>query len=159
MEGLFESHWRGFSRLTFGLFYLGTVFEKAQPKWPDAKLKIISHFSKSCPKSNHSSLTWKVLLFIVAQKFTMHLGYLETMIPRTFKNRLIWSHWAQRLQVAICMSNKCVSLFLNSIKELGESLGVWSPLVSPSDFLYCSTFMDDVIPMRRSHFTIQIHST
>ena len=33
------------------------------PEWPDDKLKSSTNFSKSCPKSSHSSLTLKILLF------------------------------------------------------------------------------------------------
>ena len=46
-----------------------------QAEWPDAKLKSSPKFSKGCPKSNNCGLTWKVMLFNLAQKFTMHLGY------------------------------------------------------------------------------------
>ena len=50
----------------------------------DDKLKSSPIFFKSCPKSNHSSLTLKMLLFAVAQKFTIHLGYFER--NRVIKN-------------------------------------------------------------------------
>ena len=44
-------------------------------EWPDDKLKSSPNYSKSCPKSSHNSLTLKMLLFTLAQKFTMHLGF------------------------------------------------------------------------------------
>ena len=68
------------------------------PGWPDTKLKYSSIFSKSCPKSNHSSLIWKVVAFHMGQKFHHAFGLLliETMSPRTFKNSPIWSHCRPR---------------------------------------------------------------
>ena len=39
-------------------------------EWPDDKLKSCPNFSKSCPKSSHSSLTVKILLFTLAHKLT-----------------------------------------------------------------------------------------
>ena len=45
------------------------------PEWPDAELKSCPIFSNSCPKTNLSGLTWKMLLFTLGQKFTIHLGY------------------------------------------------------------------------------------
>ena len=42
------------------------------PEWPDAELKSSPKFSKSWTKSNHSSLTWRVLVFTSAQTFTMY---------------------------------------------------------------------------------------
>ena len=42
-----------------------------QSEWPNAELKSSPNF----PKTNYSSLTWKVLLFALAQKYSIHLGY------------------------------------------------------------------------------------
>ena len=52
-----------------------TKCERRYTEWPDAELKNSPNFSKRCPKSNHSSLTRKVLFLPLAQKYTMHLGY------------------------------------------------------------------------------------
>ena len=38
-------------------------------EWPDAELKSSPNFSKSCPKSNHSSLTWQVSLFTLTENW------------------------------------------------------------------------------------------
>ena len=47
-----------------------------------AELKSCPNYSKSCPTSNHSSLTWKMLHFTLA----FGLLLIAPMPPRTFKN-------------------------------------------------------------------------
>ena len=56
--------------------------------------KKLPNFSKSCTKGNHSSLTLKMLLFHFSPRIHHAFGllFIETMSPRTFKNRPIWSH-------------------------------------------------------------------
>ena len=61
--------------LFFCFVEIVNVCRLSQSECPDTELKSSPKFSKKCPKSNHSSLTGGGLLFTLAQKFTMHLGY------------------------------------------------------------------------------------
>ena len=75
-----------------------TKCERRYTEWPDAELKNSPNFSKRCPKSNHSSLTRKVLFLPLAQKYTMHLGYFwqKPCHQELSKKCLIWSHWRRK---------------------------------------------------------------
>ena len=50
-------------------------FYPREAEWPDARIKSCPIFPKSYPKSRHSSLTYKVTFFKIAQKVATYFGY------------------------------------------------------------------------------------
>ena len=65
--------------------------------WPDVRKINSLNVSKSCPNSNHSRFYLKVILFNTAQLVAKYFELLlhGIFLPRTFKNRPIWSHCSQ----------------------------------------------------------------
>ena len=70
------------------------MYVRPKPVWPDVGIKSCPIFFKSCPKLAIAVWikTWWV--FYSAQKVNKHLGYFwKIFLPRTSKNRRVWSHW------------------------------------------------------------------
>ena len=63
--------------------------------WPDVGEKGSPIFSKSCPIRSQCSFYIRVRFFKIATKSCQSFGLLllDILLPRTFKNRPIWSHW------------------------------------------------------------------
>ena len=62
------SHYAGRRLFRFESFQkVLKLSSSSRAEWPDDELKSSPKFSKSCPKINHSGLTWNVLLFGRAQ--------------------------------------------------------------------------------------------
>ena len=70
-------------------YFSGLWFKQptSRPEWIDVGLKSSPNFCQSCPKSSLCRL------FKIALKVTNHL--LKILLPRTFNNRPIWSHWSR----------------------------------------------------------------
>ena len=70
--------------------------------WPDVGEKGSPIFSKSCPIRSQCSFYIRVRFFKIATKSCQSFGLLllDILLPRTFKNRPIWSHcWCCCFQI------------------------------------------------------------
>ena len=52
------------------------------PVWPEARVKSLPIFPISCPKSRHSSLTYKIRFYKIAQKVAKYVVYFGKEICR-----------------------------------------------------------------------------
>ena len=95
-----------------------------KPVWPDDKLKRSHLFPKGTPKMTAVS-TLICCVFQKAQKVTIYLGYFckKILSPLAFKNRPIWSHWANWSWKQVCLPTPTTHARSRITKRLVSEIG------------------------------------